>query len=158
MIDSKRKKQPDQIVYSGQPKETGINKIETPQIPDKINRIYLNSILKRYEYRREKLEMKELQQTIKRNNPQEINKLLNEIKKTPLEVKFKSGFPSPYEVDCYILSEFKKRLLMTPKELELYELEIKRKSLEIKLEQKEFEKRRRLLDIYFDNNQKSKKN
>lgn len=46
---------------------------------------------------------------------------------------------------------------MTPKELELYELEIKRKSLEIKLEQKEFEKRRRLLDIYFDNNQKSKK-
>lgn len=61
------------------------------------------------------------------------------------------------EVDCYILSEFKKRLLMTPKELELYELEIKRKSLEIKLEQKEFEKRRRLLDIYFDNNQKSKK-
>lgn len=47
---------------------------------------------------------------------------------------------------------------MTPKELELYELEIKRKSLEIKLEQKEFEKRRRLLDIYFDNNQKSKKN
>lgn len=46
---------------------------------------------------------------------------------------------------------------MTPKELELYELEIKRKSLEIELEQKEFEKRRRLLDIYFDNNQKSKK-
>lgn len=39
--------------------------------------------------------MRELQQTIKRNNPQEINKLLNEIKKTPLEVKFKSGFPSP---------------------------------------------------------------
>lgn len=104
-----------------------------------------------------KLEMRELQQTIKRNNPQEINKLLNEIKKTPLEVKFKSVFPSPYEVDCYILSEFKKRLLMTPKELELYELEIKRKSLEIELEQKEFKKRRRLLDIYFDNNQKAKK-
>lgn len=39
-----------------------------------------------------KLEMRELQQTIKRNNPQEINKLLNEIKKTPLEVKFKSVF------------------------------------------------------------------
>lgn len=36
--------------------------------------------------------MRELQQTIKRNNPQEINKLLNEIKKTPLEVKFKSVF------------------------------------------------------------------